>query len=225
MSAAPLLHCQDLCCRRPLWRSGDSRVHRVSAAFEAGRFHAVCGPPNCGKNLLLHLLGLLETPDAGEVLLRGASTTALTESERDAMRQRHYGFLFPASTLLPSLSVLENIAFTVLKAGENDEAQQAEMTLNALRFCGLENEADQPVSKLPPARRAAASFARAIAHRPLVLIAESPPDENILVPLARRAVEDLRMTIIWSTGMDSPACLNADRVFMMQDGRITDCPR
>ncbi len=225
MSANPLLHCRNLCCRRPLWRNGDSHVHGINAAFQAGRFHAVCGPPKCGKNLLLHLLGLLESPDDGEILLEETNTTALTEPRRDAMRQRCYGFLFPVSTLLPSLSVLENIAFTVIKAGENDGKRQAEMTLEALHFCGLENEAEQTVSKLPPDRRAVASFARAIAHRPLVLIAETPPDENILVPLARRAVEDLSMTVIWSTEADGPACRNADHVFMMQDGEITDGSR
>ena len=64
---APLLHCRDLQCMRPLWREGASHVRGVTAEFTAGCFHAIRGSEGCGKNLLLHVLGLLEQPDAGEV--------------------------------------------------------------------------------------------------------------------------------------------------------------
>lgn len=196
-------------------------MRAVSAGFGAGRFHAVCGPEGCGKNLLLHLLGLLEQPDQGEILLGDTNATGLNDSARDALRQRHFGFLFPACTLLPSLSVLENIAFTVLKAGDDaDEARQAELTLAVLQFCGLEKEADLQVSLLSTERRAIAAFARAIAHRPAVLIAESPACEEILVPLAQRAVEEFGLTVVWGAGPESPACASADRVLMMHDGQL-----
>jgi len=217
---APLLHCRNLQCMRPLWREGASHVRGVNAEFEAGRFHAICGSDGCGKNLLLHVLGLLEQPDAGEVWVGETNAAALVASERDALRLRGFGFLFPACALLPSLSVLENIAFPVLKAGGTTEAEQAEHTLAALQFCGLEDEAAQTVGNLAPERQAVAAFARAIIHRPPLLLAESPAAEEILVPLARRAVDELGLAVIWGARPDGPAVNASDRVLRMADGRL-----
>lgn len=217
---APLLHCRDLQCVRPLWREGASHVRGVTAEFAPGEFHAIRGSEGCGKNLLLHLLGLLERPDAGEVWLDDLNITALEESARDRLRQRTFGFLFPACALLPSLTVLENIAFPVLKAGEASEAEQAEHTLAALQFCALEDEAETRVADLPAARQAAATFARAMIHRPRLLLAESPGAEEILVPLARRAVDELGLTVIWGARPHGPAAQAADRVLDMCEGQL-----
>ena len=217
---APLLHCRDLQCMRPLWREGASHVRGVSAEFDAGRFHAIGGSEGCGKNLLLHMLGLLEQPDAGEVWLGETNATNLPAGERDTLRLRQFGFLFPACALLPSLSVLENIAFPVLKAGTATESEQAKQTLAALRFCSLEDEAEQTVGHLPPERQAVAAFARAIIHRPALLLAESPSAEEILVPLARRAVDELGLTVVWGARHDGPAMSAADRAVRMTDGHL-----
>lgn len=216
----PLLHCRDLQCMRPLWREGSSQVRGVDTEFAAGYFHAISGTEGCGKNLLLHLLGLLEQPDAGEVWVGETNATILSAAERDSLRLRTFGFLFPACALLPSLSVLENIAFPVLKAGGTTEAEQAEHTLSALQFCGLEDEAEKPVGQLAPERQAVAAFARAMIHRPPLLLAESPSAEEILVPLARRAVDELGLTVIWGARHDGPALKASDRQLQMVDGRI-----
>lgn len=217
---APLLQCRNLNCRRPLWRAGASVVRSTDTEFEAGRFHAISGPDGCGKNLLLHLLGLLEQPDGGEVWMDGANATAMNPTDRDTLRQRNFGFLFPVSGLLPSLTVLENIAFPVIKAGGWTEAEQAEQTFLALRFCGLEKEADAPVADLDSTRRAIAAFARAIIHRPRVLIAESPCAEEALVPLARRAIEENGLTVIWGARPDGPAAKAATRILAMSHGQL-----
>jgi len=217
---APLLRCRNLECSRPLWREGASHVRGITAEFEAGTFHAIAGEDGCGKNLLLHLLGLLEQPDAGEVWLGETNATALAAADRDTLRLHRFGFLFPACALLPSLSVLENIAFPVLKAGGTTESEQAEHTLAALQFCGLEDEAEKPVGQLAPARQAVAAFARAMIHRPPLLLAESPAAEDTLVPLARRAVDELGLTVVWSARAEGPAVRAADRVAHMDRGRL-----
>jgi ABC-type lipoprotein export system ATPase subunit len=219
---APLLRCRDLHCQRPLWREGASQVRGVTVEFASGRFHAIRGSEGCGKNLLLHMLGLLEQPDAGAVWIGETNATDLPAVERDALRLRTFGFLFPACGLLPSLSVLENIAFPVLKAGGTTEAEQAEHALSALLFCGMEDEAEQTVGNLGPDRQAVASFARAIIHRPRVLLAESPAAEEILVPLARRAVDELGITVVWGARPGGPAMGAADRSLAMSGGRIED---
>lgn len=218
---APLLRCRDLHCMRPLWREGASHVRGVSAEFAPGLFHAISGSEGCGKNLLLHMLGLLEQPDEGEVWLGETNATALPPGGRDTLRLRSFGFLFPSSALLPSLSVLENIAFPVLKGAAATESEQAERTLAALQFCGLENEAELAVGNLPPERQAVASFARAIIHRPPLLLAESPAAEEILAPLARRAVDESGVTVVWGTRPDGPALRASDRILHMSGGQIS----
>jgi ABC-type lipoprotein export system ATPase subunit len=223
--SAPLLSCRDLECHRPLWRKGASHVAGITAEFGSARFHAVCGPAGCGKRLLLHLLGLLERPDGGEVFIDGAATTSLDEPARDALRQRSFGFILPACALLPSLSVLENLALPVLKSGCATESGQAELTLRALQFCGLEGEADLYAGDLDPARASVAAFARAIVHRPAMLIAESPASEAILAPLARRAVDELGLTVVWSGPPEGAAAAAADRVLSVENGRLTATAR
>lgn len=217
---APLLQCRDLRCRRPLWRDGASEVRSISADFGGGQFHAVCGPDGCGRNLFLHLLGLLEAPDGGEVLFDGGGASGLPVAERDALRQRGFGFLFPACALFPSLSIIENIALPVLKAGGHTDDDQAELTLRALQFCGLEGGASRPVAELSPSEQALAALARAIVHRPRVLIAESPAEEGLLVPLARRAVDEWGLTVVWGARENSPAGRAADRRLTMSGGEL-----
>lgn len=217
---SPLLRCRDLQCRRPLWRAGASQVRLANADFSSGLFHAICGPDGCGKNLILHLLGLLEQPDSGGVWCEDINATLLDQTARDTLRQRTFGFLFPANALLPSLSVLENIAFPLLKSGGQVPSEQTEQTLFALQFCGLEGEAEDPVSDLAPARQALVCFARAIVHRPRALLAETPAAEEILAPLARRAVDEFGLTVVWSARPDGPAAQSADHVLAMNDGQL-----
>ncbi|MBE2180278.1 MAG: ATP-binding cassette domain-containing protein [Chthoniobacterales bacterium] len=217
---APPLRCRNLHCRRPLWRQGASAVRGISMEFDPGRFHAITGTDGCGHNLLLHLLGLLEQPDLGEVLVGDIVATSLEDTARDGLRQENFGFLFPACALLPSLTVLENIAFPVLKTGGLSEADQAEHTLFALQFCGLEDDAQSVTGTLTPERQSLVSFARAIVHRPRVIIAESPTEAETLVALGRRAVDDLGLTVVWGTQTGGQAAAAADRVLSMEDGRL-----
>ena len=217
---APLLHCRSLQCTRPLWREGTSQVIDATAAFEEAQFHAICGEDGCGKNLLLHLLGLLIAPDHGKIFFAETEVTNLDAAEIDRLRQKEFGFLFPNCALLPSLTVLENIAFPVLKAG-GDEKDQTTRTLNALRFCSLEKEADHPIAALTAPQRSVVALARAIAHRPRVLIAESPGSEETLAPLVRRAVDELGLTVIWGTRPGSAAEQAADRILRMSDGKLS----
>ena len=216
-----LLRCCHLQCTRPLWREGASQVLDATATFVEARFHAICGADGCGKNLLLHLLGLLVPPDGGSIFLGDHEVTRLPAAEIDQLRPKHFGFLFPSCALLPSLTVLENIAFPILKAG-GEENEQTTRALDALRFCSLETEADHPVTALPAPRRAVVAFARAIAHRPPLLLAESPAAEETLAPLARRAVDELGLTVIWGARPGSPAAICADRLLFMNHGTLSE---
>lgn len=144
----------------------------------------------------------------------------LSVTARDTLRQREFGFLLPSCALLPSLSVLENIAFPILKSGRFSDNEQGERTLFALEFCELGQEAETPVGELPQAKQAATALARAIIHQPNILIAESPAAEEILVPLVRRAVDQWGLTVVWGARSGGPACTAADRRLAMAKGQL-----
>lgn len=218
-----LLACEDLVCERPLWRCGPSSVRGVSTAFEPGCLHAIVGPEGCGKNLLLHTLALLEKPDAGEVWINGRATSALSAAQRDELRQREFGCLFPASGILPALSVLENIAMPLVKDLTDTTPAAREATMTALEFCGLTACAGEAAGDLDPPQQPLVAFARAIIHRPRLLVAESPADESLLLPLAARAVREFGLTVLWAG--DSVALERcADRVIRMESGRLLGDP-
>src|SRR5437660_994867 len=109
MPAPPILAADRVTSAKTLARE-PSRVRNVSVAFEARTFSLFCCSAGCGKNLLLRLVGLLEIPDSGDVLIQGAVTRDATNAVRAALRNCHYGFLFAQPFLLPTFSPLENVA-------------------------------------------------------------------------------------------------------------------
>src|SRR2546426_697944 len=112
-----LLSAANVSCQRSLRAESPSRVRRVSLAVEAGTWCVLHGVEGCGKNLLLRLLGLLETPDSGEVFVRGAPTRALDEAARLELRNRVFGYVFAEPFLLDTFLVAENVAMPLFKIG------------------------------------------------------------------------------------------------------------
>lgn len=160
-------------CSRELRADSLSRVRAVSLALEPGTITMLGGPAGSGKNLLLRLCGLLETPDAGEVFLHGQPTRALPDEARLALRNRHCGFVFAEPFLLNTLSVLENVAMPLFKiSGLSFEAARAPIT-EMLTFVGLTHSADLPAEQLPHAGQQKISLARALINRPDILLVEN----------------------------------------------------
>ena len=148
-------------------------VRGLSLAIREKTLNLLAGDEQCGGNLLLRLLGLLETPGEGEIFFRGAGTRQLPEEARAELRNQRYGFLFAEPFLLPSFSVVENVAMPLFKISGvgADEAQQR--TEAMLRFTGMLNFGNEGVGRLTHVEQQRVSLARALVNQPEVLIIEN----------------------------------------------------
>jgi lipoprotein-releasing system ATP-binding protein len=150
---------------------GDRAILReVSLIFEPRTFHALSGDAGC--TALLRVASLLEFPDAGEVLVEGIATRSLSEEARGELRNRRFGYVYTAPYLLPSMTVLENVAVPFFKiAGAGLEEARAR-TSEVLEFAALAASCRIPVGELPWSDQQRVALARGLVHRPAFLIVE-----------------------------------------------------
>ena len=158
------------------WRSGVTRrfgeiapIEGLDAAFAAGTVTAITGPSGSGKTTLLHLLAGLDLPDEGEVLVDGVSLTSLDRTGRAELRRRSVAFVGQTVGLVPFLGARENAEIALELRGLPTGA-----ATEAIAAVGLEEHAERPVADLSAGQRERAALARALAARPLAIIADEP---------------------------------------------------
>lgn len=164
---------------RQLWKGYGQGARRVevlrgfSFTVHVGEMVAVVGPSGVGKSTLLHLLGLLDKPDAGEVFLFGQATSSLTPEERAGLRNRTLGFVFQAHLLLSDFTLEENVAMPLLLAGES-KAKALARARELLAEVGLASRAHHFPHELSGGEQQRGAVARALACQPRLLLADEP---------------------------------------------------
>src|SRR6516164_7734579 len=167
------LHVQHLAKDYPT-RSGPLSVLRdVNLDLQRGDALAVMGPSGSGKSTLLHILGTLDRPTSGSVRLDGKDPFALPEPELADFRNRHVGFVFQDHHLLPQCSVLENVLIPTL-VGHDDPAAMKTWARRLLERVGLSERLDHRPAELSGGERQRVAVARALVHRPVLLLADEP---------------------------------------------------
>lgn len=170
MATEPLLSLTDLQKTLP---NGRRLFEGVALELARGELVAVMGESGVGKSTLLNLVAGIDTPDGGTVRLEGQDITGLDEEARAVVRRRHLGFVFQAFHILPHLTLGQNVALplALLRAPSSDAARRAEDVLDAVGLGGREN--DFP-SQLSGGELQRVAVARAIAHRPALILADEP---------------------------------------------------
>lgn len=225
-----ILRAEMVACGSGTLPGGRPRIERVSLDCEAGTVTLLQGAGGCGKNLLLRVLGLLEAPDAGEVFFRDRPTRGLSEADRAALRNHHFGYLFPEPFLLPSLSVLENIAMPLLKISAVSTEEAQARTREVLDFVGLVDATESGIDGLTLFEQHRVALARALVNRPSVLIVEnldaSLRDNELaqFAGLIRRSGVEFDAAVILTASDDSDV-LPADRLVQIVDGAVDCIPR
>ena len=199
-------------------------LRRVSLTLAPGEFVAVMGPSGCGKSTLLHVCGAMDRPTSGSVRIGEQDLATLDDAALTRLRRETIGFVFQFFNLLPMLTVRENIALPQLLGGANPAKTLAEATAMATRV-GLAHRVDHRPAQLSGGEMQRAAIARALVHRPTLLIADEPTGNldsangahvlDLLVELHR----ETGVSILLATHAEEVAAL-ADRVVRMKDGRI-----
>jgi putative ABC transport system ATP-binding protein len=199
-------------------------VDGIDLTVEPGSSVAITGPSGCGKSTLLGLIGGLEAPSRGSVTLGETEISKLPERARARVRRERIGFLFQSDDLLPFLTAAENVAFQLALRGEDDDGHRSHQLLAEV---GLAEHADKLPDQLSGGQRQRVGIARALVHRPSVLLADEPTGE--LDSAASDAVIDLLLAAQRETGVtlvvvthDPHVAQRLDRTLRLRDGRLAD---
>ncbi|HEY5811669.1 MAG TPA: ATP-binding cassette domain-containing protein [Terrimicrobiaceae bacterium] len=215
-----VLSCEALCCRRINWdQNGEALVRDVTLCFSAATLSEFDGPDNASRDLLLNNLGLLEPADSGTIFLDGQQANDLAEEDRRHFRNKYFGFLFENPCLLPSFSVAENVAMPLFRICGIDAAAARDRTLEVLDFCGIAHLENQLAGRLASSAQRKAALARALVHRPKVLVSISPRGSDELFDLAFRVTSELGLCVLWAAHDRAPS--KGQRLIRVQEGRIS----
>jgi lipoprotein-releasing system ATP-binding protein len=202
-------------------------VRDIDLTIEPGEFVAVTGPSGSGKSSLLYLLGLLDAPTSGDVLIQGRRVPPDDEAERARLRLKLIGFVFQFHFLLPEFSALMNVMLPMRALGEMSDAAMKTRAMSLLASLGLEAHAGKLPGQLSGGQRQRVAIARALANEPQVILADEPTgnldsasSEQVLSVL-RRLVDDTKRSIVMVTH-DLGLAARADRQLRIVDGRIVD---
>ncbi|MFM1862691.1 MAG: hypothetical protein RLZ26_1213 [Pseudomonadota bacterium] len=196
----------------------------VDLALSRGEVVALVAPSGAGKSTLLHIAGLLDTPDAGEVAIMGQPMTGAPDGARTAMRRRAIGFVYQFHHLLPEFTAAENAILPQLANG-TPPAVAAARAAALLARVGIAGRADHRPAALSGGEQQRAAFARALANRPALLLADEPTGN--LDPATAERVFSVLMEIVRETGLAAliathnlELAARMDRVLRLEGGRI-----
>ena len=210
--------------------SGEAAVHalkNVSFSVPKGEYVAIVGESGSGKSTLLNMIGALDNPTSGKVLIEGKDIFAMKESKRTIFRRRNIGFIFQAFNLIPELTVEQNIIFPILLDYQKLNQKYLEELLEVLN---LKERRNHLPGQLSGGQQQRVAIGRALITRPSLILADEPTgnldsqNSSEVIALLKNASKRYAQTIIMITHNRSIA-QSADRVLQVSDGVLTDMGR
>lgn len=204
---------------------GENQVRAVSDAnirIQRGEFVAIVGKSGSGKSTLLHMLGGLDTPTSGRVLIKNKDIFSLKEDELSVFRRRKIGFIFQSFNLVSSINVWENI---VLPVGLDGKRVDEAFVEDIIATLGLEKKIHNLPNTLSGGQQQRAAIARALASRPDLILADEPTGNldsrtsDEVMALLRLSAQKYGQTLVMITH-DEEIAQVADRILVMEDGRV-----
>lgn len=219
-----ILRVEHLC---KTYGSGDTQVDALkdlSFSVEKGEFVAIIGPSGSGKSTLLHILGGVDTPTSGKVIIDGTPIYELNETKLAIFRRRQIGLIYQFYNLLPVLDVKENITLPLLLDGQKpDEKYLAELVKNL----GLEERLNHLPNQLSGGQQQRVSIGRALINHPAIVLADEPTgnldsrNSMEIIELLKASNVKYHQTLVIITH-DERIALQADRIISIEDGQIAD---
>lgn len=224
MGKPPVIETQDV---HKIYRLGNLEVYAlkaVSISMMRGEFIAIMGPSGSGKTTLLNLIGALDRPTSGEILIEGRDITQMSEGELTKLRRHKIGFIFQFYNLIPVLTAFENIELPMLIAGARKRERQGR-ALKLLQMVGLSQRADFRPDELSGGEQQRVAIARAIANQPTVILADEPTGDldtktgGEVMGALRTMTKKEGVTVAVVTH-DPVVAEMTDRILLMRDGMV-----
>ena len=206
---------------------GESRVEvlkGIDIGIEKGEICVLLGPSGSGKSTLLHVMGGVDTPNEGNVIVDGKDITRLTDEEMSVFRRRKIGFVFQAYHLIPVLTVEENIKMPILLDHRKPDRDYIDHIIEML---GLKDRRKHLPNQLSGGQQQRAAIARALANRPALILADEPTgaldskNGNEVITLLQDSVKKLDQTLVLITH-NIDLAREADRIVRITDGKISE---
>ena len=210
---------------KKVYGKGENAVHAldgVSFSVEQGEFVAIIGPSGSGKSTLLHILGAVDVPTSGKVIMGGKDVFAQNEEALAIFRRRQVGLIYQFYNLIPVLNVTENITLPVLLDGRKVNEQRLQEMISLL---GLDGREKHLPNQLSGGQQQRVSIGRALMNAPDVVLADEPTgnldskNSQEIMNLLRESNEKFHQTLIMITH-DENIALQADRIIAIEDGKI-----
>ena len=206
---------------------GDIEVNAlndVSISFKQGEFTAIVGPSGSGKTTFLNVIGGLDKPDSGKVIINNTDITQLNSNRLIDFRLRNIGFVFQAYNLIPVLTAKENVEFIMLMQGDSasERKSRSEELLNAV---GLSDQINRRPGQLSGGQQQRVAVARALASKPKFVLADEPTanldstSTSNLLDIMYRLNKEENMTFVFSTH-DQRVIDRANRIITLEDGKV-----
>lgn len=217
-----LLEIRDLC---KYYGSGDNLVKAIdhtSMSIQRGEFTAIVGRSGSGKSTLLHMLGALDRPDSGKILIEGKSVFDLKDEQLAVFRRRKIGFIFQNYNLIPSLNVWENI---VLPMGLDKKRVDRNFVMDLAERIGIVDKLKSLPNTLSGGQQQRVAIARALAAKPAIILADEPTGnldsktELEVISLLKACVNEYGQTLVMITHDETIAQM-ADRILVIEDGKV-----
>jgi putative ABC transport system ATP-binding protein len=219
-----LVNVEGVSRRFPLDHSYVSALDDASLHVSAGEFLAIAGPSGSGKSTLLNLMGCIDKPTSGSIVLAGQDTSALKPAQLTALRREKIGFVFQTFNLIPVFTAAENVEFPLLVQGVG-ASERGKRAAAALESVGLATRAGQRPDLLSGGERQRVAVARAIVHRPALVLADEPTanldthNATQLIDLMHDLNRSLGLTFIFSTH-DQRLLEHTPRIIRLCDGQV-----
>jgi putative ABC transport system ATP-binding protein len=221
----PIVSVQDVSKDYMLGKTVVPALRQVSLDIDPGEFLSIAGPSGSGKTTLLNLIGCVDTPTSGTVVVNGQDTSRLSERALTELRLRTLGFIFQSFNLVSVLSVFQNVEYPLLLQGGSTRKERADRVLALLDAVGIGQYGRHRPSELSGGQRQRVAIARALVTRPRIVLADEPTanldsvtGENI-VDLMKEMNRKDGTTFIFSTH-DPKVMAHANAVVRIADGRL-----
>ena len=215
---------------KKVYGSGNNQVtalHGIDLSIHKGEFVAVIGASGSGKSTLLHILGSVDKPTAGKVIIDGTDLSKLNQTQAAVFRRRKVGLVYQFYNLIPTLTVEKNILMPLALDKKKPNREYFDNVVNSL---GIRDKLDALPSQLSGGQQQRVAIARSLIYRPALLLADEPTgnldqkNSREIMDLLKLSNRNLEQTILLITH-DEKAALEAERIITMEDGRILNDER